>query len=98
MKSNKIYTDKKYWEGAQGGSINRVPYINKNNIIYKWVRETLDSERNRFNKINSAIEIGCYPGKFLTILDKEIEVNGIDYIPDVQSLGVLFEKEGFKAW
>ena len=97
MKTNKNYTEKDYWELAQGGPVKTVPYLNKNNIIYKWVRKTLDSETNGINNINNAIEIGCYPGKFLTILDKEIEISGIDYIPDVRSLRDLFEKEGFRV-
>jgi 2-polyprenyl-3-methyl-5-hydroxy-6-metoxy-1,4-benzoquinol methylase len=95
MKNNKTYTEKEYWMEAQGGPIKSVIYLNKSNIIYKWVRKTLDSNLNRINKINTAIEIGCYPGKFLTILDKEIEINGIDYIPEVESLKNLFDKEGF---
>lgn len=79
-----------YWTKAQGG-LNLE--LNKNNIIEKWINDNLKDDN-----IKTSIEIGCYPGKFLTILGKRgVEVNGIDFIPAVLCLPDVFRNEGYKV-
>lgn len=79
-----------YWIKAQGKlSIT----LNENNVIENWINENLHD-----TNIKTSIEIGCYPGKFLTILGKKgVEVNGIDYIPSVTNLGKVFETNGYNV-
>ena len=79
-----------YWIKAQGElSI----YLNENNIIENWINENLHDKN-----IETSIEIGCYPGKFLTVLGKKgVEVNGIDYIPEVTSMGEIFKRNGYNV-
>lgn len=79
-----------YWTKAQGG-LNLE--LNENNIIEKWINDNL-----KVDNIKTSIEVGCYPGKFLTILGKKgVEVNGIDFIPAVKSLADVFKNEGYKV-
>lgn len=79
-----------YWIKAQGKlSIT----LNENNIIESWINQNLND-----SNIKTSIEIGCYPGKFLTILGKKgVEVNGIDYIPEVTDMGKVFAENGYKV-
>ena len=79
-----------YWTEVQG-ELNLE--LGQNNIIEKWINDNLNDDT-----IKTSIEIGCYPGKFLTILGKRgIEVNGIDFIPAVLSLGTVFKNEGYNV-
>ncbi|MGV8995180.1 MAG: class I SAM-dependent methyltransferase [Flavobacterium sp.] len=79
-----------YWTEAQGG-LNIE--LSQNNIIEKWINDNLKDEN-----IKTSIEVGCYPGKFLTILGKRgVEVNGIDFIPAVLSLPEIFRNNGYKV-
>lgn len=80
----------KYWEETQG-----LPNINldENNVIKKWIDKYVD-----FSSIKSVIEIGCYPGRYLSIFaNHSIPVSGIDHIKAVNMLPSLFEKNGFKT-
>lgn len=79
-----------YWTKAQG---KLDITLNENNIIEKWINDNLIDEN-----IKTSIEIGCYPGKFLTILGKRgIEVNGIDYINSVVNLRDIFKEKGYNV-
>ena len=78
-----------YWTNIHG-----VPdLVLDNEIIEMWIKSNLDRQQ-----IKTSIEIGCYPGKYLTILGaKGVEVNGIDYIPNVVFLDQLFREKGFNV-
>ena len=85
-----ILTNLDYWIKEQGS-----PKISldKNNIIKEFIDKNVD-----YSEIKTAFEIGCYPGKFLTIPgDKGVEVSGIDYIPQVTQLKDIFLKQGYKV-
>jgi 2-polyprenyl-3-methyl-5-hydroxy-6-metoxy-1,4-benzoquinol methylase len=79
-----------YWTKAQGGLDIT---LNENNVIEKWINDNLNDQ-----EIKTSIEVGCYPGKFLTILGKRgVEVNGIDFIPAVSNLGDVFKRKGYNV-
>lgn len=60
-------------------------------VFENWITKYID-----YTKINTSIEIGCFPGKFLTILGKRgVEVNGIDFIPSVVDLEEVFKEKGY---
>ena len=83
-------TEQNYWVNVQGDINLKLP---ENHIIKKWIGDHLD-----FKKINNCIEIGCFPGRYLTIFgDKDIEVNGLDFIPQVELLKTTFEENGYKT-
>ena len=51
------------------------------------------------NIINSVIEIGCYPGRYLEIFWKKwIEINGIDYTEKIDTMIHDFQKKQYKIW
>jgi len=86
----KYLTNVKYWENAQG-----VPNIKleDGNLIEQWLNKEVD-----FSTIANCIEIGCYPGRYLSIFAKKgIEVNGLDYIEDVNQLPDIFRSNGYKV-
>lgn len=86
----KNLTTLNYWTKAQG-KIDIT--LNKNNIIENWIDNNILDEN-----IKTSIEIGCFPGKFLTILGKRgIEVNGIDYISSVVELKEVFNVSGYNT-
>jgi cyclopropane fatty-acyl-phospholipid synthase-like methyltransferase len=83
-------TEQNYWVDVQGNINLNLP---KNHIIKRWIESHLD-----FKQVKSCIEIGCFPGRYLTIFaDHDIEVNGLDFIPNVESLKAVFEENGYKA-
>ncbi|TRX13473.1 class I SAM-dependent methyltransferase [Flavobacterium gawalongense] len=79
-----------YWTKAHG-NINIE--LNSNDLIKKWISNYID-----FKKIKSVFEIGCYPGRYLTIFgDQGVEVNGVDYIKDVSKLPDMFKLKKYKV-
>lgn len=79
-----------YWTKAHG-NINID--LNPNDFIKNWISNNID-----FANIKSVFEIGCYPGRYLTIFgDQGIEVNGVDYIQDVNKLPEVFELKKYKV-
>lgn len=82
-------TNLEYWISVHG-----IPdLVLDNEIIEEWINTNLKDKN-----ISTMLEIGCFPGKYLTILGKDgVEVNGIDYIPDVLILDELFKRNGFKV-
>ena len=67
--------------------------LNDNDIIKHWILKYLS-----FKDSESCIEIGCYPGKYLTIPgDFGVEVNGIDFIKKVSKLSDVFLKKGYNV-
>jgi 2-polyprenyl-3-methyl-5-hydroxy-6-metoxy-1,4-benzoquinol methylase len=86
----KNLTTLEYWTKAQGELDIR---LNEDNIIENWINENLKDEN-----IKTSIEVGCYPGKFLTILGKRgVELNGVDYITAVGELKDVFIKHGYNV-
>ena len=86
----KKLTTKEYWVQAQA---NTNIELDDENIIKKWIDDIIGDR-----KIKNAIEIGCYPGKFLTILGKKGTIlSGIDYIPNVIELEYKFKSNGYKV-
>jgi SAM-dependent methyltransferase len=86
---NKL-TTQNYWVNVQGQPNIK---LDNANIIKYWIESQLD-----FSSIRNCIEIGCFPGRYLSIFaDHHVEVNGIDYIPEVSELKDLFLKNGNKV-
>jgi L-malate glycosyltransferase len=86
---NKL-TNIQYWEAIQAAPN---IFIDKNDIVKKWIESNL-----YLLNIKNCLEIGCYPGRYLSIFAKNgIEVNGIDYIPRVIELYDLFKSSGYNA-
>jgi SAM-dependent methyltransferase len=82
--------NKEYWEHSQGGISLSLP---DDNPVKKWLDASLD-----FSGIKSCFEIGCYPGKFLSIFaNKGIEVNGIDYHKNTSLLKEAFKSHLYKV-
>lgn len=86
---NKL-TEIEYWQDIQGSpSID----IDDKNVIKLWIEKNID-----IKNINRCIEIGCYPGRYLSIFGKYgVELNGIDYIPQVSKLSDLYKNRGYKT-
>ena len=83
-------TEQNYWIEAQG-KVNLK--LASDNLIKLWIENNLD-----LSKIDNCIEIGCFPGRFLTIFgDHGVEVNGLDFIPEVDQLKCVFEQNGYRA-
>lgn len=79
-----------YWTKAHG-EINIE--LNPNDFIKDWISNNID-----FANIKSVFEIGCYPGRYLTIFgDQGVELNGIDYIKDVAKLSEIFKLKKYKV-
>lgn len=86
---NKL-TDIDYWENIQG---NPCVDLDKNNIIKEWIESHID-----LKKIKRCVEIGCYPGRYLSIFgDHGVEVNGVDYLPNVSRIEELCISKGYKT-
>ena len=84
----KKLTTNEYWVKEQG---NHKFELEDGNLIECWITKNI-----QFNQINNVIEIGCVPGKFLTIFGKQgIEINGLDYIPQVNDLSSVFKNKGY---
>lgn len=83
-------TDIKYWQSIQGSPC---VDIDDNNIIKKWIENNVE-----LKKIRNCVEIGCYPGRYLSIFgDYGIELNGIDYIPNISEIATLCKQKGYKT-
>jgi SAM-dependent methyltransferase len=83
-------TEQNYWIDVQG-KVNLK--LANDNLIKLWIEDNLD-----LSKIKNCIEIGCFPGRFLTIFgDHGVEVNGLDFIPEVDQLKNVFEQNGYAA-
>lgn len=79
-----------YWIETQG---NPGIILDNNNPIKLWMEAHVD-----FSEIKTAFEIGCYPGKFLTIpASKGVIVSGIDYIPQITGLEKIFHEHGYQV-
>lgn len=79
-----------YWSNTfQNQSIK----LNDNDVIKLWILKYL-----KFDKNESCIEIGCYPGKYLTIAgDYGVQINGVDFIEDVIKLPAIFSEKGYNT-
>lgn len=89
MKSN-FLTTKNFWSSNRGDISldisHAVPIVN-------WIENNVNLDDSN---IQSCIEIGCYPGRFLTIFGQHgIELNGIDYAPGTIKIKRQLEKAGY---
>jgi SAM-dependent methyltransferase len=83
-------TTKDYWEQAQD-SLNIE--IENDDIIKTWIDGILGEVQ-----VNNVIEIGCYPGRYLTIFGKKgAVISGVDFIPNISHLEKMFTKNGYKV-
>lgn len=83
-------TEITYWENIQGP-----PKIEleENNIIKKWIEKHV-----AIKKLKNCLEIGCYPGRYLSIFGKHgVQLNGIDYLPTTPGLAELYKSKGYKV-
>lgn len=87
---NMKLTEQSYWVNVQGNiNLN----LSENHLIKKWIESHLD-----FKQIKDCIEIGCFPGRYLTIFgNQQIEVNGLDFISEVELLKNIFEENGYRT-
>jgi L-malate glycosyltransferase len=84
------YTNLEYWVSVQGEIDVSLP---DDNIIKKWIIQNID-----FSGLNTCLEIGCYPGKFLTIFaNKEVQVHGIDINPKTTEIKSHLDRLGFNT-
>ena len=81
-------TEQNYWVNTQGNvNLN----LQDNNPIKLWIENNFN-----FSEIKNCIEIGCFPGRYLTIFGNQgIEVNGLDFIPEVELLKSVFENSNY---
>lgn len=67
--------------------------LKENDEIKLWLSKYL-----KFSNFETCIEIGCFPGKYLTIPGEYgVEINGIDFIKDVANLSEVFSKQGYNV-
>lgn len=79
-----------YWTNI---FLNKSIKLNEDDVIRLWVLKYL-----KFDKNKTCIEVGCYPGKYLTIPGNfGVEVNGIDFIEDVVKLPAVFTENGYNT-
>jgi L-malate glycosyltransferase len=92
MKSsnNPYLTSAEYWEECYPETDIDLPV---DNDIRKWLESNLS-----FNEFNECFEIGCFPGRYLTIFAKNgIQVNGLDIHKYTISLKEIFINKGYKT-
>lgn len=87
----KKLTSQKYWNNA---TINAKIQLSNNDPIKLWINHNFYD----FDKIKNCIEIGCFPGRFLTIFgDQKITVNGIDYVDNLYLVEENLKSLGYKT-
>jgi 2-polyprenyl-3-methyl-5-hydroxy-6-metoxy-1,4-benzoquinol methylase len=83
-------TEIDYWQQVQGKP--RLE-LERDNIVKRWLEKHLPP-----SGIRDCVEIGCYPGRYLTIFgERGIELNGIDYVPQVTAIADLCNQHGYRA-
>jgi len=83
-------TDIDYWVQVQGPP---TITLEENNIIKRWIEKNVD-----IKQLKSCIEIGCYPGRYLSIFGKyQVQINGVDYLPSTQKLTELYKSKGYEV-
>ena len=86
---NKI-TTLDYWIKMQG-PLN--VDLDSDDLILEWLNHNFE-----FDSIDNVLEIGCFPGRYLTIFGQQnIELYGMDYIEDVNYLSDIFKKKNFRV-
>lgn len=64
----------------------------KHHPVRKWIENEIPN-----TKTASCIEIGCYPGKFLSVFgEKGYELNGVDSFSEINSLANWFKDKGYR--
>lgn len=85
---------KRYWE--DGYSEIRPQLAAKADVVRCWIEKHVPAVEETQSK--SAIEIGCYPGRYLSVLgDLGYEVNGIDFCKQIEELPESMGKAGYRV-
>lgn len=64
----------------------------KNHPLRKWIEKEIEN-----TKVSTCIEIGCYPGKLLSVMgEKGYELNGIDSFKGTNSLTDYYNNKGYR--
>ena len=86
-------TEKSYWDSNYETKNTKPKEVPKDHPIRKWISSHLVSVDNK-----NCIEIGCYPGRFLTMFGElGYELNGIDYTERVDQVPTWLKSEGYKV-
>jgi 2-polyprenyl-3-methyl-5-hydroxy-6-metoxy-1,4-benzoquinol methylase len=65
----------------------------KNHPIRRWIEKEIKD-----TKVSTCLEIGCYPGKFLSVMgEKGYELNGIDSFKGTDLLADYFKNNGYRV-
>jgi 2-polyprenyl-3-methyl-5-hydroxy-6-metoxy-1,4-benzoquinol methylase len=65
----------------------------RSHVIRRWIERHVPRTES-----GTALEVGCYPGRFLAVLGElGYEVNGVDLTPGVESLGEWMRSRGFRT-
>ena len=84
-------TKEEYWDKHWEKTIFEI--APKNHPLRQWIEKEIPSTTTA-----SCIEIGCYPGKFLSIFgEKGYELNGIDLFSGVSSLSDWLKNRGYRC-
>jgi len=89
-KMKSIATDE-YWDNHWKETAFEI--VSSNHPIRQWIEREVPNTTS-----DSCIEIGCYPGKFLSVFgEKGYELNGIDSFPGVGALSDWFKSNGYRC-
>lgn len=81
----------KYWDDHWKGT--RFEIAPSDHPIREWIEEQIPETTT-----GRCIEIGCYPGKFLSVFgEKGYELSGIDLFPGVEDLLAWFKNVGYRC-
>jgi len=85
---------KSYWE--DGYSETKPQMATKADVIRCWIEKHVPIAEEKQQK--TAIEIGCYPGRYLSVLgDLGYETNGIDFCKQVETLPKSMKEAGYRV-
>ena len=86
---------KHYWEKGYSETKPQI-HSQKNDVVRCWIEKHVPATEAGQQK--SAIEIGCYPGRYLSVLgDLGYIANGIDFCKQVETLAASFKKSGYRV-
>ncbi len=93
-KTDKAFWNDSYWTADEHKKKTHIPTVPKTNPIRQWIEKYLPD--NLTGK--TCIEVGCYPGRFLTIFgDHGATLSGVDFVDDIVSVPENLAKQGYKV-